>query len=137
VTTRTREDSRAGERARFARQAWAARRSRAPRGRALARPPLRFGRQPPKKSPGRQALERVTSRLRRSGTNARSRTGAPAGKWTAGLAAFAGAAALALKNRDKLKALVGDRGPSSPEQPTEAVHPPTVVPGDAESTAAS
>jgi hypothetical protein len=138
--TRARATSRARQRGRFARQSSPAGRTTGSAGRLVPRRPPRFGRQQPKKSAARQTVDRVSGGLRRSGHKARSRSGGTGGKRTAGLAVFAGAvgaAALALKNRARLKELVGDSARPSPAQPAANVHPPTVAPGDPAPTTSS
>lgn len=59
-------------------------------------------------------------------------------KGKAGVAALAGGAVLAVRNRDKLMALLArNRSPKEPGPSAAGLHPPVLAPGDADSLGAS
>jgi hypothetical protein len=124
MTTRTRQASQRGTAGRFARQPPATRRTRGPGTRVMPRPSVRLRRRPPQKSGMSQAVDRLTGLLPGSGGKPSSRSSGGSGKGKAGLAALAGAAALAFKNRDRLTSLLhrnssGDAaGAADPYPPT-------------------
>jgi hypothetical protein len=124
MTTRTRQASPRATAGRFARQPPATRRTARPRTRAMPRPPVPLRRRPPQKAGMSQAVARLTSLLPGSGGKPSSRSTGRSGKGKAGLAALAGAAALAFKNRDRLTNLLrrnssGDAaGAADPYTPT-------------------
>jgi hypothetical protein len=110
---------------RFSRPGAVARRTPATAGRAIPRPHVPFARRPPQKSTTEKLVGWVTDLLPGSDSK-RTSSGA---KGTAGVAALAGAAALAFKNRDKLIEVLS-RNRSEPTSRTPAPQPPTVAPGD-------
>jgi hypothetical protein len=124
MTTRTRQTSRRGTAGRFARQPPATRRTTGAGTRAMPRPPVPLRRRQPQKSGMSQAVARLTGLLPGSGGKPSSRSTGGSGKGKAGLAALAGAAALAFKNRDRLASLLRRNG-SGDEAGAPDPYPPT------------
>jgi hypothetical protein len=127
MSTQIRARQRAATTGRFSRQAASARRSPTAGRRTVPRQRVTIRRRPPQKSGLGKALEGLTGLLPASAS--KGRRGGAKRKGTAGVALLAGAAGLALKNRDKLTSLLGRKGSSdevSFEQP--AVAEPTTAP---------
>jgi hypothetical protein len=124
MTTRTRQESRRGRAGRFARQPPATRRTTGTRTRVTSKPSLPLRGRPPQKSRMSRAGGRLTGVLPGSGGKPSSRSTGGSGKGKAGLAALAGAAALAFKNRDRLASLLRRNG-SGDEAGAPDPYPPT------------
>jgi hypothetical protein len=106
------------------------RRAAPPRGRGAPSVTTgRFSRRTPQVSTSDKVLGRAKTLLPGSATKRTSRGGGPGSKSKIGLAAVAGALAVAVKNRERLTRLLS-RDRSQSITPAPAMHPTTMAPGD-------
>ena len=128
MNTRTRTQQRPASATRFPRRL-ATRRPAPPTRRRVPTSQVRFARRRPQKSTAEKLLAGLGGLMPKSGAKGSSRrTGSRKGK--AGFALLAGAAGLALKNREKVTSMMGRKG--ADEEPDA---PPSRAPGTEPATA--